>query len=180
MKLSVFSVLLSDQPLEQALAFLKSQGVQAVEIGCGGYPGKAHCDPAQLLADEEKLAAFKAAIDGSGLELAALSVHGNAVHPDHAGCGIYSDLVRAAMLDASARGMRGVESSTQVCCCCFFLKKTKLSISFRSKYCVQVDSGRLSCGEQKAVFSSCSAYGANRHDSSWQTVKKNYLLFICF
>ena len=38
----------------------------------------------------------------------------NAVHPDHAGCGIYSDLVRAAMLDASARGMRGVESSTQV------------------------------------------------------------------
>jgi hypothetical protein len=55
----------------------------------------------------------------------------------------------------------------------FFLKKTKLSISFRSKYCVQIDSGRLSCGEQKAVFSSCSAYGANRHDSSWQTVKKN-------
>ena len=33
MKLSVFSVLLSDQPLEQALAFLKAQGVQAVEIG---------------------------------------------------------------------------------------------------------------------------------------------------
>ena len=99
MKLSVFSVLLSDQPLEQALAFLKAQGVQAVEIGCGGYPGKAHCDPAQLLADEEKLAAFKAAIDGSGLELAALSVHGNAVHPDQAVAKSYhDDFVNAVLL----------------------------------------------------------------------------------
>ena len=99
MKLSVFSVLLSDQPLEQALAFLKSQGVQAVEIGCGGYPGKAHCDPAPLLADEAKLAAFKAAIDGSGLELAALSVHGNAVHPDQAVAKSYhDDFVNAVLL----------------------------------------------------------------------------------
>ena len=99
MKLSVFSVLLSDQPLEQALAFLKAQGVQAVEIGCGGYPGKAHCDPAQLLADEAKLAAFKAAIDGSGLQLAALSVHGNAVHPDQAVAKSYhDDFVNAVLL----------------------------------------------------------------------------------
>ena len=99
MKLSVFSVLLSDQPLEQALAFLKSQGVQAVEIGCGGYPGKAHCDPAALLADEEKLAAFKAAIKSSGLELAALSVHGNAVHPDQAVAKSYhDDFVNAVLL----------------------------------------------------------------------------------
>ena len=99
MKLSVFTVLLSDQPLEQALAFLKSQGVQAVEIGCGGYPGKAHCDPAALLADEAKLAAFKAAIDNSGLELAALSVHGNAVHPDKAIAKTYhDDFVNAVLL----------------------------------------------------------------------------------
>ena len=99
MKLSVFSVLLSDQPLEQALAFLKSQGVQAVEIGCGGYPGKAHCDPAQLLADEAKLAAFKAAIESSGLLLAALSVHGNAVHPDKAIAKTYhDDFVNAVLL----------------------------------------------------------------------------------
>lgn len=84
MKLSVFSVLLSDMALQEACAFLKEQGVQAIEIGCGGYPGKAHCDPAELLADERKLAAFQQTIADAGLEVAALSVHGNAVHPDPA------------------------------------------------------------------------------------------------
>ena len=84
MKLSVFTVLLSGLPLDEALAFLKAQGVQAVEIGCGGFPGKAHCDPAELLADKDKLRAFQDTIAKHGLEIAALSVHGNAVHPDKA------------------------------------------------------------------------------------------------
>ena len=52
MKLSVLAVALADRPLPQALQFLKERGVQQVEVGCGGYPGKAHCDPAVLLADE--------------------------------------------------------------------------------------------------------------------------------
>lgn len=82
MKLSVFAVCLADRPLKDALAYLKEKGVQAVEIGCGGFPGKAHCDPEVLLSDPSKLAEFKAAIEDSGIELAALSTHGNCVHPD--------------------------------------------------------------------------------------------------
>ena len=80
MKLSVLSVLFSDRPLYQALHFLKEHGVQAVEIGCGGYPGKEHCDPAALLNDAARFSLFRDNINNSGLELAALSVHGNAVH----------------------------------------------------------------------------------------------------
>ena len=42
MKLSVFAVLLQDKSFDEACKYLSEQGVQAVEIGCGGYPGDAH------------------------------------------------------------------------------------------------------------------------------------------
>ena len=81
MKLSVLAVALADRPLADALQFLKERGVQQVEVGCGGYPGKAHCDPAVLLNDPKKLQAFKDTFARSGLTISALSAHGNAVHP---------------------------------------------------------------------------------------------------
>ena len=49
MKLSVLTVPLSGMPFEKALDFLAPLGVEAVEIGCGGFPGNAHCNPAELL-----------------------------------------------------------------------------------------------------------------------------------
>ncbi|MBR4236681.1 MAG: sugar phosphate isomerase/epimerase [Clostridia bacterium] len=82
MKLSVFAVLLQDRPFDEACAYLASKGVQAVEIGCGGFPGKAHCDPRELLAHPEKIDALKSTVEKHGLEIAALSTHGNPVHPD--------------------------------------------------------------------------------------------------
>ncbi len=84
MKLGVFTVLLGAQPLREACQYLAKAGVQAVEIGCGGNPGKAHCDPKALLSDGAQLKAFQSAIEDNGLTLAALSVHGNGVHPDPA------------------------------------------------------------------------------------------------
>ena len=42
MKLSVFAVLLADRSFEEACKYLSERGVQAVEIGCGGFPGDAH------------------------------------------------------------------------------------------------------------------------------------------
>lgn len=82
MKLGVFTVILGHLPLDQALAYLKSQGVQQLEIGCGGFPGTAHADARQLLADPARLDTFKATIAASGLEIAAFSVHGNPLHPN--------------------------------------------------------------------------------------------------
>ena len=81
MKLGVLSVALSNMNLKDMLAYLKKSGVQAVEIGAGGYPGKTHCDPAKLLADDKAFDEFKKTIDESGLEISALSCHGNPVHP---------------------------------------------------------------------------------------------------
>lgn len=99
MKLSVFAVILAEKNLKDALKYLKDSGVQAVEIGCGGYPGKAHCDPQKLLADDAALEEFKQTIADSGLEIAALSTHGNAVHPNkEIAKGFHDDFVNAVLL----------------------------------------------------------------------------------
>lgn len=81
MKLGVFTVLLGDQPLEKALAYLKKSGVQAVEIGTGGFSGTAHANPKELLEEEKKLEEFKNTIEKYEMEISAFSCHGNPVHP---------------------------------------------------------------------------------------------------
>lgn len=99
MKLSVLAVALADRPLADALQFLKERGVQQVEVGCGGYPGKAHCDPAVLLSDPKKLQAFKDTFARSGLTISALSSHGNAVHPvPEIAKAYHEDFVNAVLL----------------------------------------------------------------------------------
>jgi sugar phosphate isomerase/epimerase len=84
MKLGVFAVMFSDMPFEQALDYIASQGVQAVEIGCGGYVGDAHCQPSQLLTDDAATAALREAVTSRGLTISALSAHANPLHPDPA------------------------------------------------------------------------------------------------
>jgi len=81
MKLGVLTVLLSSKPLEEALKYLSESGVQMVEIGTGGYPGDAHLKPAELLADDNKIKEFRELLSKYGLEVSALSCHGNPVHP---------------------------------------------------------------------------------------------------
>lgn len=84
MKVGVFLVLFSQRPFEEALDYAKEAGCEAVEIGAGGYPGSAHCDAAALLADKAKLKAFGKAVSDRGLEISAISCHGNPLHPDAA------------------------------------------------------------------------------------------------
>ncbi|KLU38863.1 MAG: xylose isomerase [Peptococcaceae bacterium 1109] len=82
MKIGVFAVLYGGLSLRDMLKKVKSYGLSTVEIGCGGYPGKAHCDPVELLANPAKLAEFKQAFEDEGVQISALSVHGNALHPN--------------------------------------------------------------------------------------------------
>lgn len=81
MKLGVFMVLLSGRKLEDALDYVVSKGLKAVEIGTGGFPGNAHCNPAELLENEAALKNFKNAVESRGLIISALSCHGNPLHP---------------------------------------------------------------------------------------------------
>ncbi len=82
MKVGVFTVILSSQKLEPALDYLAGLGVQAAEIGAGGYPGNAHCPVDAMLASERKARAFLRAFKSRGLEISSLSCHGNPLHPN--------------------------------------------------------------------------------------------------
>ncbi len=81
MKLGVFTVLFGQKSFEEMLDYVASKGLHAVELGTGGYPGNAHCNPQELLNDAGKLKAFKQAIESRGLMISALSCHGNPLHP---------------------------------------------------------------------------------------------------
>jgi len=81
MKLGAFNTLFYDRGFEEALEAIKTQGCDAVEIGCGGFISKKHIDPSRLLADEKALTTFRSAVEKSGLFVSALSCHGNIVHP---------------------------------------------------------------------------------------------------
>lgn len=81
MKLGVFTVVLGEKSLEDALKYLKDSGVQAVELGTGGFPGTAHVKTDELLADKAKVKGLKDLVDKYGMEISALSCHGNPVHP---------------------------------------------------------------------------------------------------
>ncbi|MEK3890485.1 sugar phosphate isomerase/epimerase family protein [Bacillus sp. FSL K6-3431] len=82
MQLGVFAVLFSKMSLDEMLDYVKESGVDTVEIGTGGYVGNAHCNPKELLADESKLDTFKQAFESRGMQISALSCHGNALHPN--------------------------------------------------------------------------------------------------
>ena len=82
MKLGVLTVLLGDLPFEEALDYLRDLGIQSVEIGCGNYPGNAHCDPDKLLHDDEACDAFLNAVTSRDMDICALAAHGNPLHPN--------------------------------------------------------------------------------------------------
>jgi len=83
-KLGVFTVLFASEPFEAALDRAVEAGLDCVEIGTGNYPGDAHCRPAELLADEAAFTRFRGAVESRGLEISALSCHGNPLHPQTA------------------------------------------------------------------------------------------------
>ena len=82
MKLGVFDPIYAALDFEPMLDRIAAIGLDAVELGCGGYPGDRHCRPAELLADNDALGRFRDAVKSRGLIISALSCHGNPVHPD--------------------------------------------------------------------------------------------------
>ncbi len=82
MDVGVLTVPYSGKSLDETLKYLSGLGVKYVEIGTGGFPGKAHGNPDILLNDEKELTKFKETFVKYNLEISALSCHGNPVHPN--------------------------------------------------------------------------------------------------
>ena len=84
MELCVMSPVLNQMDLEQSLAYLNSLGVHCMEIGMGGYPGKAHIDPRDYLGNPGKINWLKALLHKYDMKFSAVACHGNPVHPNKA------------------------------------------------------------------------------------------------
>ena len=99
MELGVLTNLYASKTLDETLAILHDKGVTMAEIGCGGYPGKAHCDPKVLLNDDAALEAFKNTFKKYNMTISCLSCHGNAVHPNkEIAKSFHDDFVDAVLL----------------------------------------------------------------------------------
>lgn len=82
MELSVMSPVLQSMSLDESLAYLHSLGVDSMEIGAGGYPGKAHLDPKDYLGKPEKIQQLKDLLKKHEMKICAVACHGNPVHPN--------------------------------------------------------------------------------------------------
>jgi sugar phosphate isomerase/epimerase len=80
--IGVFDPVFEKLSLDQMIDKISGWGLEAVEIGTGGYPGSHHCPVPQLLDDPAQLRAWKKKFEDRNIQVAALSCHGNPVHPD--------------------------------------------------------------------------------------------------
>jgi sugar phosphate isomerase/epimerase len=81
MKIGLFTVALFGMSLEAAMRFLKSNGVDALELPVRGGAANPHINIDELLGSAEMAREFKLTVEGSGMEMSALACHGNPVHP---------------------------------------------------------------------------------------------------
>jgi sugar phosphate isomerase/epimerase len=79
MKLGVFTVLFAEKSFDEMLDTVKEAGLQAVEIGTGGYPGNKHCDLDGLLENEWARNEYLKKVQDRSLTISAFSCHGNPI-----------------------------------------------------------------------------------------------------
>jgi sugar phosphate isomerase/epimerase len=80
--IGVFDPVYEKLSLDEMLDKVSGLGLEAMEIGSGGYPGSNHCPVAELLADNGKAKAWKKKFEDRNIRVAAFSCHGNPIHPD--------------------------------------------------------------------------------------------------
>jgi len=80
--IGVFDPVYEKLSLDEMLDKVSALGLEAMEIGTGGYPGTNHCPVADLLADSGKAKAWKKKFEDRNIRVATFSCHGNPVHPD--------------------------------------------------------------------------------------------------
>jgi sugar phosphate isomerase/epimerase len=82
MDVGVLTVALGGESIDDAFAYLADQGVDAVELGCGGFVGDDHLPREEYLDDEDAQAELQDLLDEHDLYVSALATHNNPLHPD--------------------------------------------------------------------------------------------------
>jgi sugar phosphate isomerase/epimerase len=104
--IGVFDPVYNDLSLDQMLDTISALGIEAIEIGTGGYPSSPHCPVAELLADSGKLNAWKKKFEDKNIQVATLSCHGNPVHPDEGIAQRDAETFRRTVLLAERLGVK--------------------------------------------------------------------------
>jgi sugar phosphate isomerase/epimerase len=82
--IGVFDPVYADLSMDAMLDRVSALGLEAMEIGTGGYPDNKHCPLDELVADPAKAKAWLKKFTDRNIQVATLSCHGNPVHPDAA------------------------------------------------------------------------------------------------
>ncbi len=82
MKIGVLTVLFSSMSFDEVLDYVSKVGLGAIELGTGNYVGSPHTDMQALLSNGPMIEDYKKKVADRGLEISALSCHGNPLHPD--------------------------------------------------------------------------------------------------
>lgn len=116
MRLAAHTTGILDFEREDGLAFLERLGVNAVEVACAGvFKDLRYGDPAELVRDEEALRRWLDAYARHGLEICALSIHGEPLSPDEAVAGEYRRQFRDACALAEKIGVSRLSLVAGVC-----------------------------------------------------------------
>ena len=101
---------LPDWSLTEVLDWLPGAApqVEALELGTGGYSPAPHCPRAALLADEGAALHLRDSIAERGLELVALNVSGNPLHPDPAIASAHTRDLRETVELAARLGVKRI------------------------------------------------------------------------
>jgi sugar phosphate isomerase/epimerase len=84
MKIGIFTALFGDKSLEETLDIVQAEGIEAVELGAGAYPGAAHLNVEKMLESKSERDRVQKAVEKRGLMISAISCHGNPLHPNKA------------------------------------------------------------------------------------------------
>ena len=80
--IGVFDPVYDKLSLDEMLDKVSALGLEAMEIGTGGYPGANHCPLDEIYNDSAKAKTWVKKFEDRGIRVATLSCHGNPVHPD--------------------------------------------------------------------------------------------------
>src|SRR5690348_1553199 len=82
MKLGAYTACVQDRTLNEVLDLLRNMGLESIEVNSGGFIPAPHIHVDALMVSEQARKEYLAQISDAGLELTALNVNGNPLHPD--------------------------------------------------------------------------------------------------
>jgi len=84
MKLGVYTAIVHDRPLPDALRVIADLGLESAEVNSGGFVGTPHLPLAEIKSSETARQAYLGQYADAGITLTALNCNGNPLHPDPA------------------------------------------------------------------------------------------------